>query len=308
MTLRVDGSSGHIDDSFFIYAPAGTRKVGFLLNGAVLDPASSETSVAYTGFMFNSQFDGIEGVGRHVSFSIDYSDNLSVNWQQAYLPEFSVGNYEDVIFDFIAQPINYGATFYGNDSNNYYQPKGLLLDGDKMVFTGVSQQTLYGAFELDLYRTTLTGKVECNCTFPLDLELYYPINIENGTNYSNLNSPYTVSSPGAGLFGSPFEANLSCTQANYCTAAPRTLGIGELEKQDIKAYPNPVRDHLFVTGLEDFSGARAALYDLQGRRVLEQPLTGGQPMINVSALAQGIYFLRVTMQGKELLTEKVITE
>ena len=68
-----------------------------------------------------------------------------------------------------------------------------------------------------------------------------------------------------------------------------SLGPG----RDLKIYPNPVRDQLYIKGLAADDGGIVRILDGLGRQILTTPL---QPMINVSTLAEGLYYLTITME------------
>lgn len=60
----------------------------------------------------------------------------------------------------------------------------------------------------------------------------------------------------------------------------------------VKVFPNPANDHLVIEGL-DPSGAMLALFDLQGRRVIQRTVHASSATLDVSSLSDGIYILSV---------------
>lgn len=65
-------------------------------------------------------------------------------------------------------------------------------------------------------------------------------------------------------------------------------------------YPNPVRNKLFVETAEDYNSVEIEIFNLLGKKVLHKILKSApRPLeIEVDQLKSGIYFLRITAQGK----------
>ncbi len=306
-TISVDFANGNIIDSYFIYAPDRENFISMLLNGMVLDRNTNSTSIAYSAFMFNSQFDS--GIGRHMAFSIDYDNaNAKVNWQQLYQSEFSTADLLNVNFDFIAQPINYGSSPTSVISNTYYTPKGGIINDNQnnLVFTGLQQNPVTNQLSLSLFRTTLSGEVQCDCLLPLTLDIDV-ISASTGNNFNQNFIPYVPSQIGASLISSPFKLQLSCTQTNYCRSASRvSFGIEqEQEQKSIELYPNPVKNQLHIKAM---ANTKVSLYDMQSKLIWQQTLNTNVKTINLSHLQQGIYFAKFVDASGEVFIKKVIKE
>jgi len=56
--------------------------------------------------------------------------------------------------------------------------------------------------------------------------------------------------------------------------------------------PNPAKDLITITGSTPLGQAKYDVFDMQGKIVLDGHLTSSQ--INIAALAQGTYVLRLT--------------
>lgn len=303
-TLTVDFTSGNIIDSYFIYAP-DENLVSMLLNGMVLDTHTNNTSIAYSAFMFNSQFD--TGIGRHMAFSIDYDNsNATVNWQQLYRSEFNIADVLNVNFDFIVQPLNYGSNPNSALSNSYYTPKGGTINDNKthLIFTGLQQNPATNQLSLSLFRTTLSGEVQCDCVLPLALDIDV-ISTSIGNNFNQNMIPFVASQTGLNLFNSPFNLQLSCTQANYCGSAPqpRPLGLMDEVKDSIQLYPNPVKDELHIKAA---ANTKVRIYDIQSKLILQQAINNNAEIINLRHLQQGVYFAKFTSSTGEVQVKKVI--
>jgi hypothetical protein len=81
------------------------------------------------------------------------------------------------------------------------------------------------------------------------------------------------------------------------------LGISDLSAFDFAYYPNPVKDVLNITSKKEVESV--AIYNLAGQAVTsDAKASNGQ--INVSTLQPGTYVFRVTLEGGQVETFKVI--
>ena len=76
---------------------------------------------------------------------------------------------------------------------------------------------------------------------------------------------------------------------------------------DIKIYPNPVKDELFIINNEQFIIKNVQIFDLSGRVVFFPSFGGVGGGFNVSSLSQGVYFVRIETE-KGIVTEKFVKE
>lgn len=74
-----------------------------------------------------------------------------------------------------------------------------------------------------------------------------------------------------------------------------TASLTQTSFTNLKVYPNPVADELT---LEMEENATFQLIDLQGKVMIEQPLTFGKNTLYTNALTQGIYFVRIYSNNK----------
>jgi hypothetical protein len=80
--------------------------------------------------------------------------------------------------------------------------------------------------------------------------------------------------------------------------------IAEVEKTTLRIYPNPIGDMLYIES-ENLQIKRISIVDFLGRVV--QQHNPQNNYINVSALSQGIYVLRIETNN-EIITQKIIKE
>ena len=71
-------------------------------------------------------------------------------------------------------------------------------------------------------------------------------------------------------------------------------------------YPNPTRDELRLQYSPDVKPTQIELYDIQGRLVKTQRT--GMESLNLQGLASGTYTMRVTLEGGNVFSDKVIKE
>jgi len=87
------------------------------------------------------------------------------------------------------------------------------------------------------------------------------------------------------------------------------LGFEEMsgsEAAPLVAYPNPASDQLFLK-LPENNDFVVSVFDLSGKRQLEQFLSNGENTLNVSALNTGLYIIRAQNE-KQILTGKFLKE
>ena len=93
-----------------------------------------------------------------------------------------------------------------------------------------------------------------------------------------------------------FDANPPVTTNTTYNIIPNNLGITKTKvKASLELFPNPVHDKLFVKGLDKLSGV--TVVNVLGQTVLVKQSTGHQGYIDVSELADGVYFLKA--EGKQ---------
>ena len=76
-------------------------------------------------------------------------------------------------------------------------------------------------------------------------------------------------------------------------SVPQNNGISDVESTALQVYPNPASDVLNVVCGPVERDARAALYDMSGRKVLGKTVNGDSLTFNTSTLANGVYILHV---------------
>jgi len=90
-------------------------------------------------------------------------------------------------------------------------------------------------------------------------------------------------------------------------AADLGTGVPQyLTENDVVVYPNPVADQLSVSlRTNAFQVSNLAVYDINGKLILSQPVADNQIRVSAQQLAAGNYFLRLS-DGKHSVTTKFV--
>ena len=82
------------------------------------------------------------------------------------------------------------------------------------------------------------------------------------------------------------------------------VGIDERPTSLISVYPNPAKDHILLNDSKNLLHFDIKLFDSLGSEVLREKELNST--IDVSNLANGIYYLSIVKEGKTIQTEKII--
>ncbi|GHV49053.1 hypothetical protein FACS1894181_06750 [Bacteroidia bacterium] len=80
------------------------------------------------------------------------------------------------------------------------------------------------------------------------------------------------------------------------------------QSSGLSVYPNPVGNVLNVELNRDVRNGTLALFDLNGKAVVRQNLTGRQAAINLQPLAKGMYILRLVEGGNATAGVKIVKQ
>lgn len=101
------------------------------------------------------------------------------------------------------------------------------------------------------------------------------------------------------IVGSAHDPNLDNNSA--CIPFTRELDIDEAAASTLTMFPNPASGAVTLTGADN---ARVQLFDLSGRRLLDIESATEYQQIDVSALAEGLYIVRIS-DGIASVTKKL---
>ena len=146
-------------------------------------------------------------------------------------------------------------------------------------------------------------------TFTMDV-FAYDAGTDDGSDYTSSNSP---NSPvGVSMItGSPINGKKMGTIT--FTYVSSTLSINGLPKIDnVKLYPNPVKEVLTITNIKNIDLKTIEIYNLLGGLVLQVNIKNlsfnDNLQLNLSDLNKGIYLTRITANNGQSKTQKLVIE
>lgn len=99
----------------------------------------------------------------------------------------------------------------------------------------------------------------------------------------------------------PDQASSGMMGMHY-QAVIKVLGVKELEKDNVKIYPNPTADFVHITLNSQSKIEEAEVYDPAGRLVLKAKIDGGK--LDLRSLHSGVYM--ITFKNPDLKPVKII--
>ena len=99
------------------------------------------------------------------------------------------------------------------------------------------------------------------------------------------------------IYQKPFFSDNSCYVSE--------VGIPTFQDKQIKLYPNPIVDYLYIENLP-ISNTNIKIYDSFGRRVLENKVTATNVKLSLSTFKQGVYFIVITQNNKTITNYKIL--
>ena len=99
-----------------------------------------------------------------------------------------------------------------------------------------------------------------------------------------------------------------CDSALFIIHVNKPTGIEHSDYGNycVKVYPNPAGDRFIISSETDDFLSMFELVDQSGRIILKEPLAGlHYAEINSSAVRPGIYFIRITMSGGDIIMKKI---
>jgi len=98
------------------------------------------------------------------------------------------------------------------------------------------------------------------------------------------------------------------TGGNYTDTCGVLTGVKEefeVKSEELQIYPNPATDEIFIKGNFDVP-ALFELYDITGRKVMEQILAGINSQVNISHLSKGFYIYKIRADQSGDFTGKIV--
>jgi len=156
------------------------------------------------------------------------------------------------------------------------------------VYRGTQFPTLQGKYFFADYCSSQIGMMESNNAITWSTAF-------TGNNFST--------------FGEDSQKNLYVAAINngkIYKITTTSLGAQENNMFDeIRIYPNPAQDRLFVQGLRD-SQSTAEIVTTEGRRVMEETKFDSENSINISGIQPGMYYINIKSGDLKSYSEKII--
>ena len=146
-----------------------------------------------------------------------------------------------------------------------------------------------------------------------------------GLGLTGLQAQTSINATGGNASGSGGSASYSVGQVVYTTNTGTNGSVAQGVQQpfeisvvtaieeakginlSVSAYPNPTTDYLTLEVKEfELSNMSFQLYDMNGKLLQNEKITGNQTSIVMSNLVPATYFVKVTESNKEVKTFKII--
>ncbi len=84
------------------------------------------------------------------------------------------------------------------------------------------------------------------------------------------------------------------------------LSVQDNEKSSLTFYPNPAQEEIYIENLT--ATAEIEIYNISGKKLLQQQVNSSTESINISNLSAGIYLYSFVQNGKKIKTGKLVKE
>jgi len=115
----------------------------------------------------------------------------------------------------------------------------------------------------------------------------------------------TGQTPGSTLYLRVYEYSNDNRGAFGISAYDASLSTSSFDNTKFKVYPNPVKNTLYLSYVENISDV--AVFNLLGQQVLSKKINATESQIDMSALAGGTYLMKVNV-GNQVKTLKIVKE
>jgi hypothetical protein len=123
-----------------------------------------------------------------------------------------------------------------------------------------------------------------------------------GWDDNNTDNPRVVDVTGDVTYTAVFAG---CEECPDCPDPPKPTGVEVQSVSSFQVYPNPADNILQIT-LATSANGHLTLYDISGKAVLTQSVSGANAVMNIGSLAAGNYILRLVENGKAGAGVKIV--
>lgn len=272
------------------------------------------------------QFDDVTGGGNSISYNVDENilgqslpeDQINIykssgtatdpllvsgNWIRGGGPSSSGGgivagdmggSYTLISDNILVNPGQYGIAIA---SGKYNTIKNNKIFSETLPFSNV------GLFAWNQYPT------ECSSITIMNNELNFKRSTGEVKNTWNPGNCGTITGWDTNFYNPNLDASiLPAKIIGRVVGVTTEVKTEVLESQDIKIYPNPVIDFFTIESKSELTNGIATIYNLNGQKLIEQPLNINKTEINTTTLIKGVYIVKVTSANKNVDKMKLIVE
>ncbi|MFL9843539.1 T9SS type A sorting domain-containing protein [Flavobacterium rhizosphaerae] len=240
----------------------------------------------------------------------------------AYIARFDRATGDIIAMDGIAsynQSRDEGTAITADNSGNFYV--GGLFDYQLYI----NEETLYNDGSQTDFFVAKYGADNCDCVSPVasftstqgNVDYSFNFSYTGSENYDSLewdfgdgNTSTDVNPQHIYADGETYQVCLNVNSADcgtdvYCTQVTGALSLEHRVIENIRIYPNPVKDKVTIENIQDIAGY--AVYNVLGSIIQQGTLNTGQNSISFSEFNKGIYLLTITTNSGSK-TVKIIKE
>lgn len=106
-----------------------------------------------------------------------------------------------------------------------------------------------------------------------------------------------------------FMAHYVCNDVLNCNYGPAITSVNDIEPTNdfISVYPNPATSYTEIISIDYLNNATFEMYDINGKLISSQNVTGTKIRVNRNDIPAGIYFIKI-MTEEKVQTAKVVFE
>ncbi len=196
-------------------------------------------------------------------------------------------------------------------------PYSAVFDGDSLLAgdyiidiideNGCSESLIITVSEPDVLTANL------NLTDAIDVEATGSATIEISGGTEPYDISWSTGSDEDGIFElDSGDYNVEVTDSNGCTifmefTIDLIIGVEDILGNDkIEIYPNPVKETLTISLLQNNKDVQVEMYDLNGKLVLNQLMNGESTQVDCRGLEAGTYIIELKQENDILLKEIII--
>ncbi len=144
-------------------------------------------------------------------------------------------------------------------------------------------------------------------SFMIDNEIYYTYNptVKNASTWPFFAPQFILLNVAMGGIGGAIDSNFtqSTMEVDYVRVYQAALTADSFIQETVKIYPNPVSNMLSISVPTENIGAKASVFSIIGTEVASFNITNEKTTFDTSALAPGIYFLRINNHQLKIVKE-----